>query len=57
MAWRVADTLGAPAPGYRQAEHAATLEAMMSGLSDRGREILKLRFAEGLTQSERIDSS
>jgi RNA polymerase sigma-B factor len=49
---RVADTLGAPEPGYLQAEHAATLEAMMSVLSDREREILRLRFAEDLTQSE-----
>jgi RNA polymerase sigma-B factor len=49
---RVADTLGAPEPGYLQAEHAATLEAMMSVLSDREKEILRLRFAEDLTQSE-----
>lgn len=51
-ATRIADTLGAPEPGYLQAEHAATLEAMMSVLSDREREILRLRFAEDLTQSE-----
>ncbi len=51
-ATRLADTLGAPEPGYLQAEHAATLEAMMSVLSDREREILRLRFAEDLTQSE-----
>jgi RNA polymerase sigma-B factor len=49
---RVADTLGVPEPGYLQAEQAATLEAMMSILSDREREILRLRFAEDLTQSE-----
>jgi RNA polymerase sigma-B factor len=49
---RVADTLGAPEPGYLQAELSATLEAMMSVLSDREREILRLRFAEDLTQSE-----
>jgi RNA polymerase sigma-B factor len=48
----VADTLGAPEPGYLQAEHAATLEAMMSVLSHREREIIRLRFAEDLTQSE-----
>ena len=51
-ATRVADTLGVPEPGYLQAEQAATLEAMMSVLSDREREILRLRFAEDLTQSE-----
>ena len=49
---RVADMLGAPEPGYLQAEQAATLEAMMSVLSDREREILRLRFDEDLTQSE-----
>jgi RNA polymerase sigma-B factor len=47
------DTLGAPEPGYLRAEQSATLEAMMTSvLSDREREILKLRFAEDLTQSE-----
>jgi RNA polymerase sigma-B factor len=49
---RIADTLGVAEPGYLQAEQAVTLEAMMSVLSDREREILRLRFAEDLTQSE-----
>jgi RNA polymerase sigma-B factor len=49
---RVVDTLGVSEPGFAQAEQAATLQAMMSGLSDREREILRLRFAEDLTQSE-----
>jgi RNA polymerase sigma-B factor len=48
----VVDTLGADEPGYRQAEHSATLQAMLSVLSDREREVLRLRFAEDLTQSE-----
>src|SRR5215216_1044338 len=48
----VGDTLGAHEPGYLQAEQSATLEAMMSVLSDREREMLRLRFAEDLTQSE-----
>jgi RNA polymerase sigma-B factor len=48
----VVDTLGADEPGYLQAEHSATLEAMMWVLSDREREVLRLRFAEDLTQSE-----
>jgi RNA polymerase sigma-B factor len=48
----VVDTLGADEPGYLQAEQSATLEAMMSVLSDREREVLRLRFAEDLTQSE-----
>jgi RNA polymerase sigma-B factor len=49
---RVLDTLGGDEPGYRHAEHSATLESMMSVLSDREREILRLRFEEDLTQSE-----
>ena len=44
--------LGDDDPGYRQAEHSATVESMMSILSDREREILRLRFVEDLTQSE-----
>lgn len=51
-ATRLADTLGAAEPGYLQAEQSATLEALMSVLSDREREVLRLRFAEDLTQSE-----
>jgi RNA polymerase sigma-B factor len=51
-ATRVVDTLGADDPGYRRALHTATLESMMSVLSDREREILRLRFVEDLTQSE-----
>ena len=46
------DALSAHEPGYLQAEHSATLEAMASVLSDREREILRLRFTEDLSQSE-----
>jgi RNA polymerase sigma-B factor len=49
---RVVDMLGDDDPGYRQAEHSATVESMMSILSDREREILRLRFVEDLTQSQ-----
>jgi RNA polymerase sigma-B factor len=49
---RVVDMLGDDDPGYRQAEHSATVESMLSILSDREREILRLRFVEDLTQSE-----
>ena len=49
---RVVDTLGTSEPGYLQAELSATLETAMSVLSDREREILRLRFTEDLTQSE-----
>jgi RNA polymerase sigma-B factor len=48
----VGATLGAYEPGYLQAEQSATLEALMCALSDREREVLRLRFAEDLTQSE-----
>jgi RNA polymerase sigma-B factor len=48
----VVDSLGGEDPGYRRAEHSATLGSLMSALSDREREILRLRFAEDLTQSE-----
>jgi RNA polymerase sigma-B factor len=46
------EALSAHEPGYLQAEHSATLQAMASVLSDREREILRLRFAEDLSQSE-----
>ena len=49
---QVLDTLGGDEPGYRHAEQSATVESMMSALSEREREILRLRFAEDLTQSE-----
>jgi RNA polymerase sigma-B factor len=48
----VGDALGADEPGYVQAEQSATLEIMMQVLTDREREVLRLRFAEDLTQSE-----
>jgi len=48
----VVDTLGADEPGYLRAEQSATLEALMQVLSEREREVLRLRFVEDLTQSE-----
>jgi RNA polymerase sigma-B factor len=48
----VVDTLGADEPGYLQAEQSATLESMMWVLSEREREVLRLRFTEDLTQAE-----
>jgi RNA polymerase sigma-B factor len=47
-----ADAVGAEDPGYRIAEDAATVERLMRVLSDREREVLRLRFEEDLTQSE-----
>jgi RNA polymerase sigma-B factor len=51
----VRDTMGADEPGYLQAENSATLEPLLAALSDREREILRLRFAEDLTQSQIAD--
>ena len=46
------DVIGVEDPGYYLADEAATVERLMSVLSDREREVLRLRFAEDLTQSE-----
>ena len=48
----VADSVGAEDPGFGLAEDAATVERLMRVLSDREREVLRLRFEEDLTQSE-----
>jgi RNA polymerase sigma-B factor len=48
----IADSVGADDPGYSLAEDAATVERLMRVLTDREREVLRLRFAEDLTQSE-----
>jgi RNA polymerase sigma-B factor len=48
----LADSVGEEDPGYRVAEDAATVERLMRVLSDREREVLRLRFVEDLTQSE-----
>jgi RNA polymerase sigma-B factor len=47
-----ADAMGGEDPGFRLAEDAATVERLMRVLSDREREVLRLRFEEDLTQSE-----
>ena len=47
-----ADAVGAEDPGFRLAEDSATVERLMRALSDREREVLRLRFEEDLTQSE-----
>jgi len=47
-----ADAVGAEDPGFRLAEHSATVERLMLVLSEREREVLRLRFEEDLTQSE-----
>jgi RNA polymerase sigma-B factor len=47
-----ADAVGADDPGFVRAEDAATVDRLMSVLSDREREVLRLRFEEDLTQSE-----
>jgi RNA polymerase sigma-B factor len=45
-------SVGVDDPGFGVAEDAATVEQLMRVLSDREREVLRLRFAEDLTQSE-----
>ena len=47
-----ADAFGAEDPGFGLAEDSATVERLMRVLSDREREVLRLRFEEDLTQSE-----
>ena len=47
-----ADAFGAVDPGFGLAEDSATVERLMRVLSDREREVLRLRFVEDLTQSE-----
>jgi RNA polymerase sigma-B factor len=46
------DAMGAEDPGFGLAEDAATVERLMAVLSDREREVLRLRFEEDLTQSQ-----
>jgi len=46
------DVIGAHDPGLDAAEAVVTAERLLRHLSDRDREILRLRFAEDLTQSE-----
>ena len=48
----MADAFGVEDPGFGLAEDAATVERLMTVLTDREREVLRLRFAEDLTQSE-----
>jgi len=43
---------GAEDPGFGLAEDAATVERLMRVLTDRERQVLRLRFGEDLTQSE-----
>jgi RNA polymerase sigma-B factor len=48
----VSATVGAEDPGYGVAEDAATVHRLMRVLTEREREVLRLRFEEDLTQSE-----
>jgi RNA polymerase sigma-B factor len=47
-----ADAVGVEDPGFKNAENAATVQRLMRILSEREREVLRLRFEEDLTQSE-----
>src|SRR5215217_963703 len=46
------DAFGVEDPGFGLAEDSATVERLMRMLSEREREVLRLRFEEDLTQSE-----
>jgi RNA polymerase sigma-B factor len=48
----LADSIGETDPGFGVAEDSATVERLMRVLSEREREVLRLRFVEDLTQSE-----
>ena len=48
----LAASFGAEDPGFDNAEDSATIERLMRVLSDREREILRLRFEDDLTQAE-----
>jgi RNA polymerase sigma-B factor len=48
----LADTLGGDESGFERAEERATLEPLMSRISDRERVVLELRFVQDLTQAE-----
>ena len=44
--------VGGDDPGFGLAEDSATVQRLMRVLTDREREVLRLRFVEDLTQSE-----
>ena len=46
------DTLGVDEPGFAGAEDRATLSRLLSSLSAREREVLRMRFTEDLTQAQ-----
>jgi RNA polymerase sigma-B factor len=48
----VAEGIGAEDAGYALVEHRATLDVLLRRLPRRERQILRLRFADGLTQQE-----
>jgi RNA polymerase sigma-B factor len=56
----IGDGFGVLEEGFERAEHRATLETLMRCLCERDREVMRLRFAEDLTQDEigsRLDIS
>jgi len=46
------ESFGVEDPGFGRAEDSATVDRLLSALSEREREVLRLRFSEDLTQSE-----
>lgn len=48
----LADSIGTAEAGFEQAEQRATLEPLLERVSARERTVLRLRFADGMTQAE-----
>ena len=48
----LADSLGVDEHGFDRAEDRATLEALLGAVSEREREVLRLRFEQDMTQAE-----
>ena len=48
----LADSVGVSEDGFDRAEERATLDALLQAVSDRDREVLRMRFEEDMTQAE-----
>jgi RNA polymerase sigma-B factor len=48
----LADSVGVTEDGFDRAEERATLDALLDAVSDREREVLRMRFEEDMTQAE-----
>jgi RNA polymerase sigma-B factor len=48
----LADSIGVEEGGFDRAEERATLESLLSAVTARDREVLRMRFEEDMTQAE-----